>query len=564
LENARKMISDESASKISFQAYWKIFWRKKFYFIIPLVLSAAVSIVGVRHLTPIYESITMLSIEDKYAFTPTMERYVPAGSDQNQTRNQQFKSMVETRVKSNDFLRLVAEDLGLQRLEQVRRFVESTELKDRGELSIDELVMRNLVSLLKKKIDVKNPNPGFFTIGISDTDPSTAYILAEKVSQKFIDVTRQDQIQGIRQAGAFSDEQLAIYKEKLETSEKELERVKHELAESGVENNPVNTTNFTYAQVLKQTMDAEMDRNGIALKRVRDKLVQLLNLVPSSDKINTDATVRNCENKLVAFGEEKLLRDLSRNLSFDQQNPMLPDEFKTVTGELRNRIVTIVQAEYRNLTADVYPLIVEYYYQRSLGDYYALLNRRLGGYMNQFSLSYERKPSLERELNGLTQEVETNRAIYKAFVESRTSARISEAAQTTNLGLSMNIIERAEKPLAPVKPDPLAIIIVAILFGAACGLGAILLTEYLDDSFKSVEEVERVLKTPVLGTVPKMETGFAWEKERRGIMIVSWIVGVVLFVVVMSGALYLYANYLKSSGLGLQLKQEQPATEVQR
>lgn len=564
MENARKMISDESASKISFQAYWKIFWRKKFYFIIPLVLSAAVSIVGVRHLTPIYESITMLSIEDKYAFTPTMERYVPAGSDQNQTRNQQFKSMVETRVKSNDFLRLVAEDLGLQRLEQVRRFVESTELKDRGELSIDELVMRNLVSLLKKKIDVKNPNPGFFTIGISDTDPSTAYILAEKVSQKFIDVTRQDQIQGIRQAGAFSDEQLAIYKEKLETSEKELERVKHELAESGVENNPVNTTNFTYAQVLKQTMDAEMDRNGIALKRVRDKLVQLLNLVPSSDKINTDATVRNCENKLVAFGEEKLLRDLSRNLSFDQQNPMLPDEFKTVTGELRNRIVTIVQAEYRNLTADVYPLIVEYYYQRSLGDYYALLNRRLGGYMNQFSLSYERKPSLERELNGLTQEVETNRAIYKAFVESRTSARISEAAQTTNLGLSMNIIERAEKPLAPVKPDPLAIIIVAILFGAACGLGAILLTEYLDDSFKSVEEVERVLKTPVLGTVPKMETGFAWEKERRGIMIVSWIVGVVLFVVVMSGALYLYANYLKSSGLGLQLKQEQPATEVQR
>jgi hypothetical protein len=154
--------------------------------------------------------------------------------------------------------------------------------------------------------------------------------------------------------------------------------------------------------------------------------------------------------------------------------------------------------------------------------------------------------------------------VYKAFLESKTSAKISEAAQTTNLGLSMNIIERAEKPFTPVKPDPLKIVIVAILFGAACGLGAILVTEYLDDSFKSVEEVERVLKTTVLGTVPKMETGFAWEKKQRGIMIVSWIVGVILFIVVMSGAFYLYANYLRSSGLGLQIKPEQSATEVQR
>lgn len=562
MDNARRVIPDESAAKISFREYWKIFLRKKFYFIVPFALSTVVSIVGVRHLTPIYESATMLSIEDKYVFTPTMQR-VPASSDQNQidARNQQFKSMIETRVKSKDFLRLIVEELGLERLEQVRRYAESTELKDRGGLSIDELVMRYLVSLLKKKIDIKNPMPGFFTIGISDTDPATACILAEKVSQRFIDVTRQDQIQGIRQAGDFTDEQLAIYKEKLDRSEKELERVKRELAESDIESNPVNTANLTYAEVLKQTIEADRDRNGIALKRVRGKLVELLNLVPSSDKINSDETVRNCENQLVAFGEEELLRELSR----DQPTPVSTDDpFKAMTTDLRNGITTIVQAEYRNLTADIYPLIVEYYYQRSLAGYYALLNRRLEGYIDQYSKNYAQRPSLERELNGLTHDVETNRAIYKAFLESRTSARISEAAQTTNLGLSINIIERAQKPLTPAKPDPLAIIIVAILFGAACGLGAILVTEYLDDSFKSVEEVERVMKTPVLGTVPKMETGFAWEKKQRGIMIVSWIVGVILFIVVMSGAFYLYANYLRSSGLGLQIKQEQPATEVQR
>jgi uncharacterized protein involved in exopolysaccharide biosynthesis len=561
LDSARKVTVDENPSKIAFHEYWKILWRKKLYFIIPLVLSAVMSVVGVRRLTPIYESRTMLSIEDKYVFTPTMER-VPASSDRGQVdmRNQQFTSMVETRVKSNDFLRLIVQDLGLQESEYVRKYIDGMKPEDRGGLAPEELALRYLVSLLKKKIDVKNPMPGFFTIGVSDTDPTNAYILADKVSRKFIDVTREDQIRAIRQAGTFSDEQLAIYKAKLETSEKELERVKRDLEEGGVVNNPVATTNLAYARVLKQAMEAEQDRSAISLKRVRDKLVELLNVVPTSDKISSDEQVRICEHNLTVFGEEKMLRELAGT---QQSATQSDDLFKTATEDLRNRITTIVQSEYRNLSADVYPLIVEYYYQRSLSDYYALLNRRLEGYISQYSTNYERKPGLERELNALTHEVETNRAIYNAFIESKTSARISEAAQTTNLGLSMNIIERAQKPLSPTKPKPLAIMLITILFGGGCGLGAILLTEYLDDSFRSVEEVERVLQAQVLGTVPKMETGFAWEKKERGVMIISWTVGVILLVIVMSAALQIYGNTLKSNGLGMQLKQEAPSTEVQ-
>jgi hypothetical protein len=154
--------------------------------------------------------------------------------------------------------------------------------------------------------------------------------------------------------------------------------------------------------------------------------------------------------------------------------------------------------------------------------------------------------------------------MYRAFLESKTSARISEAVQTTNLGLSMNIIEHAEKPLIPVKPNPLEIILIAVIFGGTCGLATILITEYVDDSFRSIDDVERVLRIPVLCTVPKMAAGFAWERKQRGVMIISSIVGLVLFIGIISGALFIYANHLKSSGLGLELKEGQPATEVQQ
>ena len=559
MENIRKVVPEEEQGRINLHAYWKIFWRKKFYLLIPLILSGVIAVTGVRRLTPIFESHVLITVEDKTGMSPTIERYVPESDNRSQMRNLQFRSMIETRVTSNDFLKLIVEDLGLQRSDKIRRYVEISSGKE-GRASLDDLVMRHLVGLLKEKIEVSSPMPGFYTIGVYDTDPGTAFALAEQVTQAFIDVTRQDQIQGIRHLGAFSDEQLAIYKDKLEASEKELSRVKREMADSDVENNPVNSTNINFARALKQTVDAETERSGIALRRVRERLVQHVNPVPSSDRISSDETVRNYENKLAAYGEEKLLRDLA----VTPQAALEPDQYNEAVGGLRSRIADLVQAEYRNLSAEVYPLIVEYFYQESLNEYHTLISRKFQEYVNRYTRSYEMRPGLERDFNRLTQDVETNRAIYRAFLESKTTARISEAAQTTNLGWNISIIERAERPLSPVKPNPIKIMLLAVIFGGACGLGAIIVTEYIDDSFRSIDEVERSLKIPVLGTVPKMAAGFAWERKQRGLMIVSWVVGVVLFVSIMSGALYMYANKLKSSGLGIELRGDQSPTEVQK
>lgn len=559
MENIKKTMPDEEAGRINLQSYWKIFWRKKYYFLVPLVLSAVIAAVGVRRLTPIYESHTMLAIEDKNILSPTMEQYVPASEDRSQMRNQQFRAMIETRVTSNDFLGLIVQDLLLQRSAEMRGLVESASQQRMPGIPPDEQVMRYIVSLLKRKVYVANTMPGFFTVGVFDTNPSTAHVLAERIAEKFIDVTRQDQILGIRQAGAFSDEQLAIYKDKLDLSERELSRVKREMTDSNVQNNPVNATNINYARAIKQNTAAEAERAGIALRRVRERLVSLMSAAPNSARVTSDETVRNCESKLAGYGEEKLLRDISG--SADQ--PMPQDQFDAATAELRNRITSIVQDEYRSVPTDVQSVIIEYYYQKSLSEYQTLVDRRLQGYIDRYARNYDRTPGVEREFNRLTQEVETNRAIYKMLLESKTSARISEAVQTTNLGLSMTIIERAERPLVPVKPNPLLVILVTVLFGGGCGIGAILLTEYLDDSFRSIEEVERTLRTPVLGTVPKMAAGFAWERKQRGVMILSWIVGIVVIVGVIAGGMFVYGHYLKSSELGIELREDQSPLEVQ-
>ena len=550
MENVSKIVPEVGEQRIDLHAYWKIFWRKKFYLAVPLILSFVLSFVGVRYLTPIYESSTLLSVEEHNILASTMSRYIATPEERSREINQRYRALIETRLKSHTFLRQVVEGLGLHRSHELRQeIVQRINDRARQELTLDELIMRRMVSILKGKIKVQNPNLGFFTISLYDSDPTNAYVLATRVSEKFIEATRQAQLDGIRQAGAFSDEQLAIYKEKLEASEKELSRVQREMLESDIESNPITSGNVQFAEALLRTLKAQIERNEIALRMVRNRLVSVFGLVPSSEKVSSNETVRNIEKHLTAVGEKMLLSDLITEVEVAAEDETYP----ALWDELRQSISEIVNEEYSEFSSDLRPLISEYFYQRYVLDLNRFRERKLQSYINQFSDNIARRPLLDREFNKLKREVETNRAIHEAFIESKTSAQITEAVQSTNLGLRINIIERAEKPLIPVEPDKMQILLMAVLFGAACGIAAILVTEYMDDSFKAVDEVKRILKVPVLGTVPKTISSFAWEKKKRGKMILFWIMGLFFFISIVSGSLYMYARNLKETSFGIRI-----------
>ncbi|WP_435799581.1 YveK family protein [Peribacillus asahii] len=60
--------------------------------------------------------------------------------------------------------------------------------------------------------------------------------------------------------------------------------------------------------------------------------------------------------------------------------------------------------------------------------------------------------------------------------------------------------ELAENP-APVKPEPLLNIAIAIVVGLMAGVGLAFLLEYFDNTIKSEQDIEKLLELPVLGVV---------------------------------------------------------------
>lgn len=69
------------------------------------------------------------------------------------------------------------------------------------------------------------------------------------------------------------------------------------------------------------------------------------------------------------------------------------------------------------------------------------------------------------------------------------------------------LLNRAEPPRRPSKPNWPLNLTFALLFGAVLGVGSAVLVEYFDTSFRSVADVESRLKVPVLGVIPFSRDG---------------------------------------------------------
>ncbi|MGI6119166.1 MAG: YveK family protein [Desulfosporosinus sp.] len=82
---------------------------------------------------------------------------------------------------------------------------------------------------------------------------------------------------------------------------------------------------------------------------------------------------------------------------------------------------------------------------------------------------------------------------------------------------SVSIVDSAVIPNQPVKPNKMLNILIAFFAGLMASVGLVFLLEYLDNTIKSSEDVEKLLGIPVLGVIPNYQTnkqgkgrGFRW------------------------------------------------------
>jgi len=98
----------------------------------------------------------------------------------------------------------------------------------------------------------------------------------------------------------------------------------------------------------------------------------------------------------------------------------------------------------------------------------------------------------------IQQEIETNKQLLDGLLQRSKENDVVLAGTPNNI----NVVDYAVTPDYPVGPQRMRMIIMALFFSLAGSVGLAIFLEYMNDSVRSTEDVDRWLRLPSLGVIP--------------------------------------------------------------
>lgn len=165
--------------------------------------------------------------------------------------------------------------------------------------------------------------------------------------------------------------------------------------------------------------------------------------------------------------------------------------------------------------------------------------RKVKATMENYQKKIENIPMVEKEYNSLIRDHENARLKYNDISSKLMEAKVAQGMEETQRGERFTIVDPAQLPEKPFKPNRIAIALISFILALGAGVGMGAVRETLDTSVKTRDELSRLTHHPVLSVIPFMETR---EEKRarllkRGALVVA-VAGIIVL------ALVLVHNYV--------------------
>ena len=358
--------------------------------------------------------------------------------------------------------------------------VTTSEMTEEAKKGIDP------VSILQGMIMVSpQKNSNMVNISVENTDPEKAAFLANSVAEAYIDFNLEKRYFATKDAARWLMDQSLNLKKSLEESEQVLFDFK-------AVNNVLSTT-FEEKQRLLSSTITKLTNKLTDQEILKNSITSRIEEYGKADIENPEATFLkevSRDNSVVSDLKIKYLETMSRL-----------EEKEKFYGE-KHPVVMGLKAESDNLLSalkvEVQGVIDSYKMELDTLENEMSKNKQMLKKAQTEAVSLNK---LDIHYSKLKREVETNKKLYDIVLERTKQADLSALLKNNNV----RVIDKAKVSNIPVKPRKKLIFLIGLIISAVLGFLVVFIVEFLDNSFRSFKEIEKICGKTIIGVIPSYD-----------------------------------------------------------
>ncbi|MBL0702032.1 MAG: hypothetical protein JJV91_00970 [Desulfosarcina sp.] len=141
----------------------------------------------------------------------------------------------------------------------------------------------------------------------------------------------------------------------------------------------------------------------------------------------------------------------------------------------------------------------------------------------------EATPRIEEQFKALVTEQLSTRSKYEDLMRKFMEAKVAQGLEKEQKGERFTLIDPAQLPEKPFKPNRIAIILIGFVLSLGAGVGTASLKEFSDQSVRKAKDLTDATSFPVLAEIPKIITSQDIASKKRNRIILA--IGIILFIV---------------------------------
>jgi len=486
--------------QLTLRDHWEVAVRRRLLIVACVAVCLGGAAILCAVLPKIYRSSTLILVEGQ----KIPERYVEGVMTGTM---QERLSLIQQQVMSRSVLGAVIQDFNLYPDQMRTSAVEAVIERMRGDI----------------KIETKGQGRGqveAFAISFAHENPVIAMKVTARLASQFIEENLRIREQFVEGASEFLDQELRAAKASLEEREEAISEFKRkfmgELPGQLEANLRALDRLQTEVTVIHESMNSTNDRLSMMEKAVGE--YETTGAAPSGVSANQAGVdplllrLKELERTLMALQAEykdtypdvihvkQEIEEVKAQLgkrygSTDRDQEGRGDEGKTGVNQPNDPFLHGLKRQRNELRLEL----------ESLRD----RSRRLLAQIREYEGRVERTPAREQELMILVRDYDNLQKNYQSLLDKKLNARVAENLEKRQKGEQFRILDPANVPQTPEKPDRLRIMLIGLLAGCGLGYGTAFALETLHQSFKRPEEVEEFLRYPVLAVIPDFRLEYA-------------------------------------------------------